>query len=940
MKTAACLAVCALGSAQAFSPPRIELDMSAMESFSSCGSSCSTGPHSDGATQPNGAAVMRRQDYVYTCKADSDTCALPSAKAWDHNEGELTVTKRVFLADIDNAPVNPAVLQVGGAIDRSKRSKYLIYYDAQDAAGNHAEQVVLELILNDEEKPSITVCQNSNINVQAGDPGCLGADFKMCKSTAKDNIDGDLTNVLKYTIARPDGQLLVTDATYATASAALKSAAINTAAGVSQTTGVFTVNLQVQDTAGYYGASGQNNAQTDTFAVTFEDTKKPVLSCNGDGCTGDAPATAGFGATVADVHECATAFSDAAVGGVTAADCLDDLTSTTLAITSDISDIKTGAPNSWPNVAAKTDTTPYYVKFDVSDRSANAADTVYRKVVVTDTTAPVSALIQPELTQITHQSKEGNALTDPGATCADTCDQAIAAPVETWTSILPNDAGHAGCTEDNVDGTIVWSCDKRAQKHGAWDGKKVGEYIRTYTCTDASGNTHSSQRKFIVVDNDQPVITIVGSEDLTYEATHDSVYEDAGATCSDYTNGQLANAVVVSSWNNKDSGTPLDVDFTTTGTYTVEYNCQDLQGNDAASVQRSIKVQDTTCPVVAIQGANLLYIEAGFPYVDAGATASDTLDGDITSKIWKEGDTVDEDTAHYERNSCEDIRLHAKNGVVPSTGNYMITPNGSTRIQVRCDFHSHPTKAFTFYPVTGSSPVNAYSAGVDGDCTSLGMWMYKSLPDLSNCAAANYYCKALKSASDALGSQYFQATTTNLYTCATQKVKGEWDKVKSVSRHFKADDKTLNSRVSSEAGMYIISYHVSDINSNRECATSLNKRTVVVKDTLPPVISLHLGKDAAINMDQINALSDVGLNGIANPAAGSANPVLANEPDYVVQPNSFPLYANREEDRKSLFMAETTASTSNAWIVAGVASAVTGLALLGMSSRRSTVVEV
>ena len=80
MKTTACLTVLALGSAQAFSPPRFELGTSATESFSSCGSSCS---------------MMRRQDYyVDTRKTNSDTRALPSAKACDHNEGEIPVTKR------------------------------------------------------------------------------------------------------------------------------------------------------------------------------------------------------------------------------------------------------------------------------------------------------------------------------------------------------------------------------------------------------------------------------------------------------------------------------------------------------------------------------------------------------------------------------------------------------------------------------------------------------------------------------------------------------------------------------------------------------------------------------------------------------------------------------------------------------------------------------
>ena len=101
----------------------------------------------------------------------------------NHNEGEPAATTRVFLVD-------PAVVQVGGAIDRTKRLKYpATNYDAQDVAGNHAEQAVLELVFNDEEKPSIAVCQDTNTNVQAGDPGCPDTDFEMFEST--DNIGGD-----------------------------------------------------------------------------------------------------------------------------------------------------------------------------------------------------------------------------------------------------------------------------------------------------------------------------------------------------------------------------------------------------------------------------------------------------------------------------------------------------------------------------------------------------------------------------------------------------------------------------------------------------------------------------------------------------------------------------------------------------------------------------
>ena len=55
----------------------------------------------------------------------------------NHNEGEPTATTHVFLVD-------PAVLQVGGAIDRTKRFKYpATNYDAQDVAGCSASRALV-----------------------------------------------------------------------------------------------------------------------------------------------------------------------------------------------------------------------------------------------------------------------------------------------------------------------------------------------------------------------------------------------------------------------------------------------------------------------------------------------------------------------------------------------------------------------------------------------------------------------------------------------------------------------------------------------------------------------------------------------------------------------------------------------------------------------------
>merc|ERR1712216_906729 len=60
-----------------------------------------------------------------------------------------------------------------------------------------------------------------------------------------------------------------------------------------------------------------------------------------------------------------------------------------------------------------------------------------------------------------------------------------------------------------------------------------------------------------------------------------------------------------------------------------------------------------------------------------------------------------------------------------------------------------------------------------------------------------------------------------------------------------------------EPGKYVIEFHAKDKAGNKECKAT--KRTVVVRDTLPPVIKLTLGK-----VIQQSKAGQTGLNGVIN----------------------------------------------------------------------------
>ena len=76
------------------------------------------------------------------------------------------------------------------------------------------------------------------------------------------------------------------------------------------------------------------------------------------------------------------------------------------------------------------------------------------------------------------------------------------------------------------------------------------------------------------------------------------------------------------------------VDVNTVGTYTVTYNVSDAAGNAATQVTRTVNITpDVTIPVITLLGEAEVSLELGSTYTDAGATAVDNIDGDITANI-------------------------------------------------------------------------------------------------------------------------------------------------------------------------------------------------------------------------------------------------------------------------------------------------------------------
>ena len=127
-----------------------------------------------------------------------------------------------------------------------------------------------------------------------------------------------------------------------------------------------------------------------------------------------------------------------------------------------------------------------------------------------------------------------------------------------------------------------------------------------------------------VVDSTKPVITLLG--DATVSLTVGDTYTDAGATATDNIDGNItANIVTVNS-----------VNTSIVGDYSVTYDVNDSAGNVADTITRTIHVvlaSDTTSPIITVLGDVNISVIKGTSYTDAGATAIDDIDGDLSSEI-------------------------------------------------------------------------------------------------------------------------------------------------------------------------------------------------------------------------------------------------------------------------------------------------------------------
>ena len=203
----------------------------------------------------------------------------------------------------------------------------------------------------------------------------------------------------------------------------------------------------------------------------------------------------------------------------------------------------------------------------------------------------------------------------------------------------------------------------------------------------------------VAPDTVAPVITLAGS--ATINVVVGGTFTDPGVTASDNVDGDISSSVVV-------AGDAVNTN--TAGTYIITYNVSDAAGNAATQVTRTVVVAvDTVKPVISLNGGSTINVALGGTFTDPGATATDNVDGNISSGIVVGGNTVNVNTAgsyvitYNVTDAAGNAATQVTRTVIVSAGGGGGT-GGGDNLAVNGDFETGNTSGWTtFVDAAGAS---------------------------------------------------------------------------------------------------------------------------------------------------------------------------------------------------------------------------------------------
>lgn len=420
--------------------------------------------------------------------------------------------------------------------------------------------------------------------------------------------------------------------------------------------------------------------------------------------------------------------------------------------------------------------------------------------------------------------------------------------------------------------------------------KQVGLQTIQYNCADKQGLKAKQATRFVNVrDTQAPKITLIDSHTVetsagvTPQKRIDSLV--AGSRCVD-TNNCDPNPKTVTSWHiGSCSGPTTNWDSKKKGTFAIKYVCKDHKGHKTTACRKVIN-QDKTVPVITLNNAKHgdIITVAAKPtgsFLDAGATCFDFIDGQINENLVIKGSNIKLNRPGTYKISydCTDSAGNSANTLSKTV---IVKDSECPRCVVNGKQTVHVEAGFT-YTEKGATCTDKIGR-VDGN----------------NMVQTNL-------AAEAVGA--VDANRPGTYTVT-----------------YKAKDGSNNFNDGSAGQISLGGGKTTCNGGNKLDKISVYQRVVVVEDTLKPVITLDYNNIPIHTGDS----SDRGHNDVANLAGDPKhNPYLtAGKGRVTLMSRKF----------KQL-MAEQTSSV-NGWVIGAVASAVAGVALLGLSRRSPVVTSV
>jgi len=173
--------------------------------------------------------------------------------------------------------------------------------------------------------------------------------------------------------------------------------------------------------------------------------------------------------------------------------------------------------------------------------------------------------------------------------------------VRVYTSYLDSGANAFDFFNQNINTSL--------QSGSNLDTSVLGSYFIWYKATDAWGNSDSVIRTVVVIDDVDPMLSLVGPDTL-----HIDVFSAINEPGSNGTDNYYSSVTIVVDSSN--------VNTSEVGVYPMYYTGTDGSGNET-TITRYVAVSDNELPVIQLFGLDTVIVKVNFPYVEPGAKVTD-----------------------------------------------------------------------------------------------------------------------------------------------------------------------------------------------------------------------------------------------------------------------------------------------------------------------------